>query len=153
MSAPTRRSVSLNASKDMATSLTKDLARLGDLCAAGPTLAFTQRGACRDMGSAAFYPKRGEAAPFEVCARCPVRLDCLAWGLVHERSGTWGGASENERRRLRRQLRVECNAPENVIGPPSACGTVAGAQRHYRSGQPPCDACRTAKSEAKSRAA
>jgi WhiB family redox-sensing transcriptional regulator len=35
-----------------------------------------------------------------ICAGCPVRLECLAYGL-HERFGVWGGRTYLERRRIR----------------------------------------------------
>lgn len=36
-----------------------------------------------------------------ICEQCPVRLECLAYGL-HEDHGVWGGRSVYERRELRR---------------------------------------------------
>ena len=40
----------------------------------------------------------------EVCRGCVVREDCLEYALVQgEKFGIWGGMSERERRRLRRQ--------------------------------------------------
>lgn len=42
-----------------------------------------------------------------VCYRCPVRHECLAWALGAGRdaqAGVWGGASEDERRELKRRL-------------------------------------------------
>lgn len=59
---------------------------------------------CRDVDLALFYPGRGEPAgpAKDVCAGCPVREQCLECGLL-ERFGVWGGASERERRRIRRQ--------------------------------------------------
>ena len=40
----------------------------------------------------------------EVCRGCVVREDCLEYALSHgEKFGIWGGMSERERRRLRRQ--------------------------------------------------
>ncbi len=39
----------------------------------------------------------------EVCARCPVRQECLEWALDnHQSAGIWGGLDEEERRILRR---------------------------------------------------
>ncbi len=39
-----------------------------------------------------------------VCEACPVREPCLEYALrTNQDSGVWGGASEEERRRLRRQ--------------------------------------------------
>ena len=38
-----------------------------------------------------------------ICEQCPVRLECLAFG-VWEKFGVWGGVSERARRNLRVQL-------------------------------------------------
>ena len=39
-----------------------------------------------------------------VCMSCEVRAECLEYALEHdERFGIWGGLSERERRRLKRQ--------------------------------------------------
>lgn len=39
-------------------------------------------------------------------AACPVRVDCLAFAIANdERYGVWGGASINDRRRIRRAAR------------------------------------------------
>ena len=43
------------------------------------------------------------AAAKEVCGQCPVQAECLDFALVtNQESGVWGGATEEERRRLRR---------------------------------------------------
>lgn len=39
-----------------------------------------------------------------VCAACPVRADCLEYGLA-EPAGIWGGRTARERRYIRRRLR------------------------------------------------
>ena len=42
-----------------------------------------------------------EAQAKAVCARCPVRQECLEFALaVREPHGIWGGLNETERRRL-----------------------------------------------------
>lgn len=39
-----------------------------------------------------------------ICARCPVREQCLNWALVTGQvDGVWGGLSEDERRALKRR--------------------------------------------------
>jgi WhiB family redox-sensing transcriptional regulator len=39
-----------------------------------------------------------------VCRSCDVRAECLEYALEHdERFGIWGGMSERERRRLKRE--------------------------------------------------
>ena len=40
----------------------------------------------------------------QVCARCEVREQCLQWAIEHdERFGIWGGLSERERRRYKKE--------------------------------------------------
>jgi Transcription factor WhiB len=52
-----------------------------------------------------FYPQAGThggnhlIAPREYCLRCPVRYDCLEFGL-EEPFGVWGGHSPSQRRRI-----------------------------------------------------
>lgn len=68
--------------------------------------------ACRDdaIDPETFWPigtsgpaLRQIAAAKTICARCPVRTDCLEWALAHADGGVWGGLDENERRRLKRR--------------------------------------------------
>ncbi|WP_371494104.1 WhiB family transcriptional regulator [Kitasatospora sp. NBC_00374] len=66
--------------------------------------------ACRELDSALFFHPPGErggphdrrdAAAKRVCARCPVRAQCLDYALAaREPYGVWGGLSEDERRVL-----------------------------------------------------
>jgi WhiB family transcriptional regulator, redox-sensing transcriptional regulator len=59
-----------------------------------------------DEADAIFFPERGGSskAAKAICARCPVRSECLDYALVSkEPFGIWGGTSERERRRLRKR--------------------------------------------------
>ena len=61
---------------------------------------------CLGVDPDLFFPERGASTreAKEVCRGCVVRLDCLEYALVNgEKFGIWGGMSERERRRLRRQ--------------------------------------------------
>jgi WhiB family transcriptional regulator, redox-sensing transcriptional regulator len=61
--------------------------------------------ACRGMGTAAWFPDRGEhVGPAKtVCARCSVRAECLDYSMADpELAGIWGGTAGRERGRLRR---------------------------------------------------
>lgn len=61
--------------------------------------------ACRTVDTSIFFPEtEAAAAPaLAVCARCPVREQCLDFALeTRQHDGIWGGATETERRRLRR---------------------------------------------------
>lgn len=69
------------------------------------------RAACRDEDPELFFPvsdmgpgaKQAENAK-SVCARCPVRSECLAYALRNGLDyGVFGGTTERERRALTRQ--------------------------------------------------
>lgn len=45
-------------------------------------------------------------AAINVCQTCPVRKECLDYSLLHEPYGIWGGLSEQDRERKRRQLNL-----------------------------------------------
>lgn len=83
-----------------------------------PQWDWTTRAACRGEDLGLFFgpdferqPERDlrEAAAKTVCAGCPVRYPCLEYAVSRpEKSGVWGGFSEEERaaerrRRMRRQ--------------------------------------------------
>lgn len=74
--------------------------------------------ACRGEDPALFFApsyfeKRGEKESREavakaICARCPVRMECLDFALdTQETHGVWGGCNEMERRRLLRARALE----------------------------------------------
>ena len=61
---------------------------------------------CLGVDPDLFFPERGASTreAKEVCRGCVVRNDCLEYALDNgEKFGIWGGLSERERRRLRRQ--------------------------------------------------
>jgi WhiB family redox-sensing transcriptional regulator len=61
---------------------------------------------CLGVDPDLFFPERGASTreAKEVCRGCIVRGQCLEYALVHsEKFGIWGGMSERERRRIRRQ--------------------------------------------------
>jgi WhiB family redox-sensing transcriptional regulator len=70
--------------------------------------AWHQHGACRGADPSLFFPEQGESVKEAkaVCARCPVRADCLDYAMEnHEVVGIWGGLSARERRQLSRTRR------------------------------------------------
>lgn len=75
-------------------------------------MTWTALGACRydDVPNWLFFPSRGDHVTLtmakEVCARCPVVEECLAFALDHQPDGVWGGTSKKERRELRRKVAV-----------------------------------------------
>jgi WhiB family redox-sensing transcriptional regulator len=61
---------------------------------------------CTEVDPEIFFPERGGSsrAARAVCADCKVRLECLEYALNNkEQFGIWGGTSERERRRLRKE--------------------------------------------------
>lgn len=61
---------------------------------------------CVQTDPEAFFPEKGgRVEPAKrVCARCPVRAECLEYALAHdERFGVWGGQSAAARARMRRR--------------------------------------------------
>lgn len=61
---------------------------------------------CAQTDPEAFFPEKGGSTrdAKRVCNECPVREACLEYAMDNdERFGIWGGLSERERRRLRKQ--------------------------------------------------
>jgi len=68
-------------------------------------------GACRNHPDAPWlwFPHQGgdTDTPKAICAGCPVRQQCLTYALdTNQTYGVWGGTSERERRRIRKQRRA-----------------------------------------------
>ena len=71
----------------------------------GP-LAWQRDALCAQTDPDAFFPEKGGSTreAKAVCAACSVRVECLQYALMNdERFGIWGGLSERERRRARRE--------------------------------------------------
>jgi WhiB family redox-sensing transcriptional regulator len=80
--------------------------RLGTLAAPGDAWALYAK--CADIPRATFFPDDsvGVKVAKRICASCPVRVQCLQYALANGiEHGVWGGASEQERRRMLRRLR------------------------------------------------
>lgn len=64
---------------------------------------------CLGVGGDRFFPERGESTreAKEVCQGCEVREECLDFAITNsEKHGIWGGLSERQRRRVRRQRQL-----------------------------------------------
>ncbi len=72
--------------------------------------------ACRNAEPELFHPASKDHhainAARALCARCPIRLDCLALALTNpDAQGIWGGLTETERAAHRhRQIGPDFNA-------------------------------------------
>ena len=68
--------------------------------------AWTDQAACRGTDTEIFYPANSdeEAEALSICATCPVRAQCLDYAIRNrETYGIWGGATPEQRRRMRRE--------------------------------------------------
>jgi hypothetical protein len=57
-----------------------------------------------------WFPERGQSidALLAICGRCSVRVPCREYAIrAYERDGVWGGTSGNERRRIRKEQRMD----------------------------------------------
>ncbi|MSW60826.1 MAG: hypothetical protein F2823_02755, partial [Actinobacteria bacterium] len=73
---------------------------------ADPSGRWQERANCLGVDPDLFFPERGASTREAkgVCKGCEVRLECLEYALAHgEKFGIWGGLSERERRRVRRE--------------------------------------------------
>jgi WhiB family redox-sensing transcriptional regulator len=71
-----------------------------------PELAWQERALCAQTDPEAFFPEKGGSTreAKRVCLSCEVRAECLEYALAKdERFGIWGGLSERERRRVKKQ--------------------------------------------------
>jgi WhiB family transcriptional regulator, redox-sensing transcriptional regulator len=68
--------------------------------------SWQERALCAQVDPELFFPEKGGTAreAKKVCRACEVRAECLEFSLQHDqRSGVWGGLSERERRKLKRE--------------------------------------------------
>lgn len=77
-------------------------------------LSWRDRARCAGANPELFFPSRGRGpssgVPAQrICQRCPVQLECLQYAITHPdgQYGTWGGATENELKRLRKAARAK----------------------------------------------
>lgn len=76
-------------------------------------LAWQERALCAETDPEAFFPEKGGSTrkAKKVCGNCEVRAECLEYALTHnEKYGIWGGVSERERRKIKRQSRKDVAA-------------------------------------------
>jgi len=81
------------------------LTQLVELLATGD-LAWQDLANCRGANPDLFFPERGASTRTAkgICRECSVRAECLEFAIVSsEKFGIWGGLSERERRKIRRE--------------------------------------------------
>jgi WhiB family redox-sensing transcriptional regulator len=97
-------------------------------------VSWQHQAACRSEDPELFFPV-GSAGPAKlqaeqakrICGTCPVREACLAYALdIGESVGVWGGATEEERRTLKRRTSRQRSAARAEAEAEAASG---GARR------------------------
>ncbi|UQN31635.1 WhiB family transcriptional regulator [Brachybacterium kimchii] len=62
---------------------------------------------CTQTDTELFFPGQFDSgtakAAKQVCAKCPVREACLEWAVTEVEHGIWGGTTDQQRRRIRRE--------------------------------------------------
>ena len=88
-------------------SYSSDLAEDFDILFDSVEHEWQEQALCAETDPEAFFPEKGGSTreAKRICKACAVRDECLEYALEHdERFGIWGGLSERERRRLKRQI-------------------------------------------------
>lgn len=68
-----------------------------------------ERRNCADQPPSVFFPNDGVGVDVarKICEGCEVRGPCLEYAIVNRIDhGVWGGTSERQRRRIRRERRL-----------------------------------------------
>jgi Transcription factor WhiB len=70
-----------------------------------PPPPWTEQALCAQADPDTWFPRKGQndlvRTAKKVCARCPVRIECLDHALtIRDPNGIWGGTSPEERRAL-----------------------------------------------------
>ena len=69
--------------------------------------SWQERALCAQTDPEAFFPEKGGSTrdAKKVCVGCDVRGECLEYALERdERFGIWGGLSERERRKFKKDV-------------------------------------------------
>ena len=69
-------------------------------------LSWQERSLCAQTDPEAFFPEKGGSTrdAKRICSGCDAKAACLDYALANdERFGIWGGLSERERRKLKKQ--------------------------------------------------
>jgi WhiB family redox-sensing transcriptional regulator len=75
----------------------------------GLDLSWQDGANCTGANADLFFPERGAStrAAKAICRECQVRAECLEFAIVTgEKFGIWGGMSERERRRVRKERQI-----------------------------------------------
>jgi len=89
------------------------------LTGGGLDLAWQDFANCKGADPDLFFPERGASTrqAKSICRECSVRAECLEFAIVSsEKFGIWGGMSERERRKIRKERQIAATARRRVAG-------------------------------------
>lgn len=72
-------------------------------------LSWQDQSSCRGADADLFFPERGASTrkAKAICNACDVQAECLEFAIQQsEKFGIWGGLSERERRKIRKERAV-----------------------------------------------
>lgn len=87
------------------------------LLGSGEDLAWQDRANCTGANADLFFPERGASTRTakSICRACDVREECLEFAIsTGEKFGIWGGMSERERRKVRRERQIAAAARKSA---------------------------------------
>lgn len=83
-----------------------------------PISSLLDRARCLGLPPDFFFPERGEdtSEPKAVCKTCSIRPHCFVGAIMrYEKYGVWGGASERQRRRIKKAIPdIDTWSPEMI---------------------------------------
>jgi WhiB family redox-sensing transcriptional regulator len=85
------------------------LDHLKEALSTGYDLTWQDGANCKGANADLFFPERGASTRTAkgICRECSVRADCLEFAITTgEKFGIWGGMSERERRRVRKERQI-----------------------------------------------
>jgi len=66
------------------------------------TITDRQDRACVHVDASVFYPRQRIRSAIDyakqICACCPIAIECRDYALAHDLDGVWGGTTQDERR-------------------------------------------------------
>lgn len=89
------------------------LEHLKEALSGGYDLEWQDDANCTGANANLFFPERGASTRTakSICRECSVRGDCLEFAIsTGEKFGIWGGMSERERRRVRKERQIAASA-------------------------------------------
>lgn len=104
------------------------------------------RAMCLNTDGDGAFEREGSVAEREFirsfCEQCPVRAECLEWGLRFDDEGVYGGLNRKQRRRMKTADGGGYNPATTAV-----CGTDSGYFRHRQAKEPACGPCLRAHSD------